>query len=192
MSSKADDYLNQMANAKLSNSAPRISDGIYEPMLIKRIFFVEDGFKGDSFVVEFLVLQSRVQTIPGDMLRAGEAPGTTAPNAVGTICGMAGPLNDKQKREITMSTTMQLFAAMFGWTKEYAESTDPATVLARNTVFKQACAGDGTAFTGYPVTVTTYRALTKKKEIHTRCKFTPYPTTAEEVVKLRAMVLAKG
>lgn len=186
--SKLDKYIDEVSTAKLSQQAARINDGIYE-LILKRFTFIEEGFKGDSIVVEFYVLAARPQTVPADLLRPGEQPGSAMPNAVGTICGTAQNMSDRAKREISTSVLMGLFAAMFGWTRDYAESENPAIVAERKTKLVEALRGDGTAFAGYPIACETYRARTKKGEIHVRTRFTNMPTTPEEIAECRKLVV---
>lgn len=193
MSAKSDKYIDDLASGKLSQQAARIQDGIYSPFIVKKIFMVEDGFNGDSIVCEFYVLNAAPTTVPSELLRPGEAPGAAQPNAVGSVCGMANNLSDKKKREITINVLMGLFAAMFGWSKAYAESEAPADIQARMLKIKEAISGDGTTFTGYPVKCETYRAKVRTgNDIHVRTRFAHFPTTPEEIASCRQIVLSKG
>lgn len=188
-----DEYIDQLAKGKLGNQAARILDGIYDPLIIKRIFMVKDGFKGDSIIVEFYVLKAAQQSVASDLLRPGEVPGSAMPNALGSTCGMANKLSgDKQSRDITMNVMMGLFAAMFGWTKAYAESEQPADIAARVAKLKEAIAGDGLTFAGYPVKCETYRAKLRapKTDIHVRTRFSHVPTTAEDIAACRKLISA--
>lgn len=193
--SRADQYLDDLATGSLSQQAARITDGIYEPMVIKKIGMKIDGHNGDSIFVEFVVLEARkVLVSEPKLLRVGETPGMAEPNPVGSVCGMAGNMSVKKKRDITVNVMMGLFAAMFNWTPEYVASTDPTIVAARTSKLKEAIAGDGTAFAGYPVNVETYRAALREKptEIHTRTRFRHHPCTLEEIAEMREIVKTKG
>lgn len=183
--SSVDDYINAAASAKLSNQAARISDGIYEPLVISRFLMIKDGYKGDSFVVEFFVGAARQQTVT--LFRQGETV-APMPNQPGTLCGTAWGLGDKIKRDVAFSSIMQIFAAIFKWDKNYAESTDPQIVAQRRQIMSAAFADQGMWLRGYPVRVETYRAETKKKEIHTRCRFAHFEFTPEQIPAYRAAV----
>lgn len=190
MTTAADQFLDQVVSSKLSQRGDNFRDGDYE-LVLKRALFNE-GFKGTSLIFEFLVLSSaRVQVDP-KMLRVGEKAEDCLPNGEGSTVSTVYKMDTKQQKEIASAAMLQIAAALFGWSKDYAESeASRAERLGKCKDLLGTPGGhDGSKFAGQPVKCSTYRAATReKKDIQIRQRWSHMNATPEDIAALRVTVL---